>query len=356
MTTCATATRSPRAVSTCGSSPPRPHRGLDVPSRSGPTMRCSPGTPSWGGDDGGGAPDGELAAYLESLERIAALTGNGSVTTILPATARPCRTPGRWWPTTGLIVPSDSSRCGRRSLMVLRWTVIRSMGSSSGSMQTCRASVARGPDVNSGAVDLSGVSGRGAEALDVLEEYGAGLGFQPATTGEVGQRLVDRLARGADELGQLLLGRVMADHDAFVDRPAEAARQVEQGLATRPGTSVKTRSASDSLVRRSLDERCEQGERDLRAALEVLTQLFGREGEHLGLGDGGRGGRAGAGVEEESSPNISPGPRMASRFSRPSTLERPSFTLPLRSRRAGHLVALIGRARRRAPCAWPTSA
>mgnify|MGYP000848514628 FL=1 len=29
-------------------------------------------------------PDGELAAYLESLERIAALTGNGSVTTILP--------------------------------------------------------------------------------------------------------------------------------------------------------------------------------------------------------------------------------------------------------------------------------
>ena len=32
----------------------------------------------------GGWTSGELAAYLESLERIAALTGNGSVTTILP--------------------------------------------------------------------------------------------------------------------------------------------------------------------------------------------------------------------------------------------------------------------------------
>ena len=29
-------------------------------------------------------PDGELAAYLDSLERIAALTGNGAVTSILP--------------------------------------------------------------------------------------------------------------------------------------------------------------------------------------------------------------------------------------------------------------------------------
>ena len=36
-------------------------------------------------------------------------------------------------------------------------------------------------------------------------------------------------------MGQLLLGQVMADHDAFVDRPAEAAPQVEQGLGDAAG-------------------------------------------------------------------------------------------------------------------------
>ncbi len=36
----------------------------------------------------------------------------------------------------------------------------------------------------------------------------------------------------------------------------------------------------------------------------------------------------GPGSNNESSPNIWPGPRIASRFSRPSLEVRPSFTLP----------------------------
>ena len=36
----------------------------------------------------------------------------------------------------------------------------------------------------------------------------------------------------------------------------------------------------------------------------------------------------GPGSKSESSPNIWPGPMIASRFSRPSEDERPSFTLP----------------------------
>ncbi len=36
----------------------------------------------------------------------------------------------------------------------------------------------------------------------------------------------------------------------------------------------------------------------------------------------------GPGSNRDSSPNISPGPRIASRFSRPSPEVRPSFTLP----------------------------
>ena len=38
----------------------------------------------------------------------------------------------------------------------------------------------------------------------------------------------------------------------------------------------------------------------------------------------------GPGSKRLSSPNISPGPRIATRFSRPSALRRPSFTLPSR--------------------------
>jgi hypothetical protein len=53
---------------------------------------------------------------------------------------------------------------------------------------------------------------------------------EPAPLLEVGQRLVDRLARGADELGELLLRQVVRDVHALVARGAEALRQVEQRL------------------------------------------------------------------------------------------------------------------------------
>ena len=54
------------------------------------------------------------------------------------------------------------------------------------------------------------------------------------------------------------------------------------------------------------------------------------EARAAGLGDRGGGGGAGAGVEEaDSSPNISPGPRMASRFSRPSAAGAAELDLAL---------------------------
>ena len=60
-------------------------------------------------------PDGELAAYLDSLDRIRALTGDGSVVRrSCPATDRSCRMPRRWSSSTAPTARSASSRCARR--------------------------------------------------------------------------------------------------------------------------------------------------------------------------------------------------------------------------------------------------
>src|SRR5881409_3743620 len=51
------------------------------------------------------------------------------------------------------------------------------------------------------------------EPLDVHEDHRAGLQAQPAALGEVREGLVDRLAGGADQLGELLLRQVVDDVD-----------------------------------------------------------------------------------------------------------------------------------------------
>src|SRR6476469_3043908 len=64
----------------------------------------------------------------------------------------------------------------------------------------------------------SGVSGQkfssaraAREPLEVHDHHGAGLQAQRAARREGGERLVDRLAGGADQLGELLLGEVVVD-------------------------------------------------------------------------------------------------------------------------------------------------
>ena len=172
-------------------------------------------------------------------------------------------------------------------------------------------------------------AGAAREPLDVQEQHGAGLEAQPAARGEVGQRLVDRLAGGADQLGQLLLGQVVVRRAGLVGRPAEPRRSSSSALATRPGTSEKTRSASASLVRRSRRARPPAARAPARAGRRARAAA--RRGpcrDDLRLGDRGGGGGARAGSNRDSSPNISPGPSTASRFSRPSEAVRPSLTLP----------------------------
>src|SRR5690606_37199404 len=53
------------------------------------------------------------------------------------------------------------------------------------------------------------LAGPAAHPLDVEQDHGLGLDAQPAAQRELGQRLVHRLAGGADELGELLLGEVV---------------------------------------------------------------------------------------------------------------------------------------------------
>src|SRR5690606_18164704 len=73
-------------------------------------------------------------------------------------------------------------------------------------------------------------AGAATQPLDVEHDHRPLLQTQPATSDEVGQRLVHRLARGADQLGQLLLREVVHDANSLVGGHAEPGGQVEQLL------------------------------------------------------------------------------------------------------------------------------
>jgi glyoxylase-like metal-dependent hydrolase (beta-lactamase superfamily II) len=74
------------------------------------------------------------------------------------------------------------------------------------------------------------LAGAFAEALGVQDEDGTGRDLQPAAGGEVGQRLVDRLPGGPDQLGQFLLGEIVMNVQAVAFLLAEPVGQVEQVL------------------------------------------------------------------------------------------------------------------------------
>lgn len=56
-----------------------------------------------------------------------------------------------------------------------------------------------------------GSAGPPGQPFRIEDQHALALQTQPAPVGEVGQGLVDGLAGGADELGDLLLGQVVGD-------------------------------------------------------------------------------------------------------------------------------------------------
>lgn len=71
--------------------------------------------------------------------------------------------------------------------------------------------------------------------LGIDNEYGLALEADPTAVGKGGERLVDGLTRGADQLGNLFLGEIVvyAQGAAFLD--AEAIGQLQQSLCHAAG-------------------------------------------------------------------------------------------------------------------------
>mgnify|MGYP003694683647 CR=1 FL=1 len=154
-----------------------------------------------------------------------------------------------------------------------------------------------------------------AEAFGVQDEYRTGGDLQPATGGEVRQRLVDRLPRGSDQLSQFLLGQVVMDVQPVAFLLAEPGRQVEQVLRHAPGDVGETRSATTSLARRSRRaSACSMCmETSGRSSSQPAQRVMGSAASVASvtaLADDVRG----RGSNSDSSPNISPGPITLIRF------------------------------------------
>src|SRR3954452_13312596 len=103
-------------------------------------------------------------------------------------------------------------------------------------------------------------------------------------------------------------------------------------FATRPGTSENTRSAIASLVRRKRCARARNRCTDTpgRSSSSGRSPSWSSEASELSVTAVAVAVR-GPGSKSESSPNISPGPSTARRFSRPSTAAREIFTFPSRT-------------------------
>src|SRR4029079_17683948 len=117
--------------------------------------------------------------------------------------------------------------------------------------------------------------GAAGESLDVHDDDGAGFEAEPAAGGEVGQGLVDSLAGGADQLGELLLGQVVVDVDAVVGGAAEAVGEVEQRLGHPPGHVGEDQVGDDVVgLAEPAGKLGEQTAGDHRTALEPPQQVF----------------------------------------------------------------------------------
>jgi len=103
-------------------------------------------------------------------------------------------------------------------------------------------------------------------------------------------------------------------------------------MATRPGTSVKIRSATESLVRRSRRASTRSSCSPISgwAVIHGRSMLFGILASRTSVTAVAVAVR-GPGSKTDSSPNWSEGPITASTFSRPSGARRDSLILPERT-------------------------
>ncbi len=119
------------------------------------------------------------------------------------------------------------------------------------------------------------------------------------TGGEVGQRLVDRLAGGADQLGELLLGEVVVDVDAVLGGAAEAVGEVEQRLGD-TARDVGEDQVGDHVVgpAQAGGELGQQAVGHVGAAVEPAQQVVVRQGVERHVGHRGHRRRARTRVEQ----------------------------------------------------------
>jgi hypothetical protein len=101
-------------------------------------------------------------------------------------------------------------------------------------------------------------------------------------------------------------------------------------FATRPGTSVKIKSVSWSLVRRSRRASTRSSRSVISGRLAIheacaSRSIVARQTVVMAVAVTVRG----PGSNIDNTPNMSDGPMMVSSFSRPSTDRRPIFTFPV---------------------------
>ena len=213
------------------------------------------------------AGDGSLADYLRSLDRLRALADEARPAGAA-ARARPAARPTRG--DAGLLHRAPARSGSPRSRPRSRpgtgpWPsiVARVYAGRGPRAVAVRRVVGAGParlpgraraGCPPGDVELAGPAYRArlAQPLRVDQQHRLGMQLDPAAGHEVGQRLVDRLPGRPDQLGQFLLGQVVVDLQAALLLGRRTAPPGRAGpWRPGPGTSVNTRSAMTSLVRRS---------------------------------------------------------------------------------------------------------
>src|SRR5262249_21449214 len=285
-----------------------------------PARPCSPGTPS-----SAAAPPWwptRTAGWPTPSRRCAGGPNSGR-SPCCPGTGRSCRTPPRWppgtwrtgrsgWPRSGTRWPSWapvpppgrwSSWCtptwrrqsaGRPSCRYApSWTTCAAASPVvRGARWTTRpAALPRAAELRAGQRGGRGSrgvqrapgrsSGPAAQPFPVQDHHALALQPQPAAGGEVGERLVHRLAGRPDQLGQLLLGEVVGDPQVAAVHRAEPVGELQQ-LLRHPARHVGEDQVSQHVVgaAQPAGQHPEQPLGDLRPLGDPLPErLLGHPGQ-----------------------------------------------------------------------------
>jgi hypothetical protein len=130
---------------------------------------------------------------------------------------------------------------------------------------------------------LGGALSRSAlHSLDVEDRHRAGLQPDPASGGKIGERLVDRLARGAHQLRELFLSQVVVHVHTVLTFVSEPLRQFKELLGD-PARNVGEDQIRDHIVRapEPRGQLTEQTLCDLWPVVEPRNQLIVFQGPQL---------------------------------------------------------------------------